>query len=80
MCHGLSVIFSSCISLATSYSVIAIAKSILFAKNNTGTSRILIAMGEMLVGIKTYKDDQAVLQVRFVQLKFSVYQQHQLRI
>lgn len=44
MCHGLSVIRSNCISFATSCSNIAIARSILFAKNSIGTSLILIAI------------------------------------
>ena len=43
MCHALSVNVSSPISLATSYSVIAIAKSILLAKNKIGISLIFIA-------------------------------------
>ena len=43
MCQGLSVMVSSCISFATSYSVMAIAKSILLAKKSTGTSLIFIA-------------------------------------
>ena len=41
MCQGLSVIESNCISLATSCSVIAICRSILFEKNRYDRSQMI---------------------------------------
>ena len=74
MCQGLSVIWSSYNSFATSYSVIAIARSILLAKNRIGTSLILIAIKSNLGYF--YIDGLRVSPTHFLLLVSSACQLH----
>ncbi len=83
MCHCLSVIWCNYISFATSPSVIAWPRSILFAKNSIGTFLFFIA--EFKWDIKTlmkyaYMDDRSSFQAHFAQPLSLSDQQNRWRI